>query len=284
MNDTITRFGSGQSVLRIEDDKLLKGLGRFTDDLTDDSSYPQHLILCFVRSPYPHARIVSVDTSAAIAMPGVAAVVTGADLVAAGVKPLPGTVGFKRADGSPGVTAARRPLAHERVRYVGEAVAMVAASTLQQARDAAEAVLVDYEELPMVVTLEQALASGAPIVCDEAPDNIAAEARHGKAPQAAEAFARAAHVVTLDIANQRMAALTLEPRSILALIDPSDGRLIVRMSSQMPSGVKNTLHIVLGVPADQRFRHERRNASRRRGGGLVRVDTETTGQMDLRAQ
>ena len=251
MSDTITRFGSGQSVRRIEDDKLLKGLGRFTDDITDDSSYPQHLNICFVRSPYPHARIVSVDTSAALALPGVAAVVTGADLVAAGVKPVPGTVGFKRADGSPGVTAPRRALAHERVRYVGEAVAVVAASTLQQARDAAEAVQVDYEELPMVVTLEQALASGAPSVCDQAPDNIAAEARHGKAEQATEAFSRAAHVVTLDLTNQRMAALTLEPRSILALIDPADGRLIVRMSTQMPSGVKTSLQAILGIPADQ---------------------------------
>lgn len=175
MNDTIARFGSGQSVLRIEDDQLLKGLGRFTDDLSDDHGYAQHLRLCFVRSPYPHARILSVDTSAALAMPGVAAVYTGADLEAAGVKPVPGTVGFKRADGSPGATAPRRPLAHERVRYVGEAVAVVAAATLQQARDAAEAVLVDYEELPMVVTLEQALASGAPAVCEEAPDNIAAQ-------------------------------------------------------------------------------------------------------------
>ncbi len=251
MNDTITRFGSGQSVLRIEDDKLLTGQGRFTDDITDDSSYPQCLQLCFVRSPYPHARIVSVDTSAARSMPGVAAVYSGKDLVAAGVKPMPGTVGFQRADGSPGVTAARHPLAHERVRYVGEAVALVAASTLQQARDAAEAVLVDYEELPMVVTLEQALAHGAPSVCDAAPDNIAAEMRHGQADQTNAAFARAAHVVTLELTNQRVAALTLEPRSILALIDPSHGRLLVRMSTQMPSGVKSTLHAVLGIPAEQ---------------------------------
>lgn len=251
MNDTIARFGSGQSVLRIEDDQLLKGLGRFTDDLSDDHGYAQHLRLCFVRSPYPHARILSVDTSAALAMPGVAAVYTGADLEAAGVKPVPGTVGFKRADGSPGATAPRRPLAHERVRYVGEAVAVVAAATLQQARDAAEAVLVDYEELPMVVTLEQALASGAPAVCEEAPDNIAAEARHGKADQVAQAFARAAHVVALDLTNQRVAALTLEPRSILALVDPEDGRLLVRMSSQMPSGVKTALQAMLGIAAEQ---------------------------------
>ena len=251
MNDTITRFGSGQSVLRIEDDKLLKGQGRFTDDLTDDTDYPQHLRLCFVRSPYPHARIVSVDTSAALALPGVAAVITGADLVAAGVKPVPGTIGFKRADGSPGATAPRRPLAHERVRYVGEAVVMVAASTQQQARDAAEAVVVDYDELPMVVTIEQALASGAPSVCDEAPDNIAAETRHGKAEQTAQAFARAAHVVTLDLTNQRLAALTLEPRSILALTDPQDGRLTVRMSTQMPSGVKTSMNEILGIPVEQ---------------------------------
>ena len=230
MDNTTTRFGSGQSVRRIEDDQLLKGLGRFTDDLTDDSSYPDCVQLCFVRSPYPHARIASVGKTAALAMPGVVAVYDGADLVAAGVKPVPGTAGFQRADGTPGATPARHPLAHGRVRYVGEAVAVVAACTMQQARDAAEAVVVDYEELPMVVRLQDALASGAPVICDAAPDNIAAQMHHGNTEATDAAFASAAHVVALDLTNQRVAALTLEPRAILALTDPADGRLLVRMS------------------------------------------------------
>ena len=250
-NPSTSRFGSGQSVLRIEDDKLLTGQGRFTDDIRDDASYADHLRLCFVRSPYPHARILSVDKSAAAAMPGVVAVYHGADLVAAGVKPIPGA-GFARADGSPCASPPRRALAHERVRYVGEPVAMVVASTMQQARDAAEAVQVEYEELPMVVRTSDALAPGAPVICDAAPDNIAAEMRHGDATATAEAFAQAAHVVSLNLNNQRLAALTIEPRSVLALTDPATGRLTLRMSTQMPSGIKNSLgDDVLGMGHDQ---------------------------------
>ena len=252
MDNMTTRFGSGQSVPRIEDDQLLKGLGRFTDDLTDDSSYAQHVRLCFIRSPYPHARIVSIDKTAASAMPGVVAVYDGADLVQAGVKPIPGAPAFLRPGGKPGATPARRPLAYERVRYVGEAVAVVAANTMQQARDAAEAVAVEYEELPMVVQLSEAIKPGAPIICDEAPDNIAAEIRHGSQAACTQAFASAAHVVTLDLTNQRVVSLTLEPRSVLALVDPADGRLTVRMSSQMPSGIKKSLcNDIIGMPLDQ---------------------------------
>jgi len=248
---TTTRFGSGQSVLRIEDDKLLQGQGRFTDDLRDDAGYSDHLRLCFVRSPYPHALIRAVDKAAALAMPGVAAVYDGADLVAAGVKPIPGH-GFARSDRASGVTPPRRALAHERVRYVGEPVAMVLAATLQQARDAAEAVLVEYEELPMVVRATDAMAPGAPALCDAAPDNICAEVRHGDARATAEAFARAAHVVAMDIDNQRLVALTLEPRSLLAMVEPASGRLLLRMSTQMPSGIKKSLgDDVLGIGQDR---------------------------------
>ncbi|HRA63121.1 MAG TPA: xanthine dehydrogenase family protein molybdopterin-binding subunit [Burkholderiaceae bacterium] len=241
MDTTSSRFGSGRSVRRIEDDKLLQGLGQFTDDITGDSTYAEHVHACFLRSPYPHARIVSVDTAAALAMPGVVAVYQGADLVAAGVKPIPGSSGFPRTGGAPGATPPRHILAHERARHVGEAVAVVLASTMEQARDAAEAVVVDYDELPMVVMLAGAITAGAPVVCDDAPDNIAAEMRHGNAAATDQAFAGATHVVKLDLTNQRLAALTLEPRSVLALVDPKDGRLLVRMSSQMPSGIRNSL-------------------------------------------
>ncbi|MBX3659724.1 MAG: xanthine dehydrogenase family protein molybdopterin-binding subunit [Ramlibacter sp.] len=242
-----TRFGSGQAVKRLEDEGLLKGVGRYTDDVVPQGQ----LRLCFVRSPYPHARIVSVDTSAAKAMPGVVCVAAGAELVAAGVKPIPGSAAFKRAGGAPGATPPRRPLAHERVRFVGEAVALVVAETMQQARDAAEAVMVDYEELPQVVDLDGATAPGAPALCDEAPDNIAAEMRHGNEAATAAAFAQAAHTVRLSVVNQRVAALTIEPRSVLAWV-AEDGRLTLNMSSQMPSGVKNSLcNDVLGLPRDR---------------------------------
>ncbi|MBL8336171.1 MAG: xanthine dehydrogenase family protein molybdopterin-binding subunit [Rhodoferax sp.] len=251
MQNTPSRFGSGQSVRRIEDDKLLQGQGQYTDDVLPDPVFQGALRACFVRSPYPHARILSVDASAARAMDGVVAVYSGADLVAAGVQPLPGTAGFPRPGGGPGVSPPRHCLAHERARYAGEAVAIVVAQTLQQARDAAEAVVVDYEELPMTVTLDGALAAGAPAVCDDAPDNIAAEMRHGDAAKAAAAFDAATHVVQLDITNQRLAALTLEPRAIVAGVD-AGGRLVVRMSTQMPSGVRDALaKTVLRIPREQ---------------------------------
>ena len=242
-----TRFGSGQAVRRLEDDALLAGVGQFTDDVT----LPEQTYLFFVRSPYSHARIVAVDTAAALAMPGVLQVVTGADLVAAGVKSIPGSIGFSRADASPGVAPLRRVLAHEHVRFVGEAVAAVVALTLQQARDAAEAVAVDYEELPMVVDMRDATAPGAPLLCPEAVGNIFAETRYGSAEATASAFAGARHVVTLDLVNQRLHALSLEPRSVLAEFDRTSQRLTIRMSTQMPSGVRTSVCDALSMAPEQ---------------------------------
>jgi carbon-monoxide dehydrogenase large subunit len=137
------------------------------------------------------------------------------------------------------------------VRFVGEAVAAVVANTLQQARDAAEALEIGYEELPMVVNVHDATASGAPALCPEAPDNIAAEMRHGDAAATTRAFDVARHIVRLSITNQRVAALTLEPRSVLAYIDTADGRLNIRMSTQMPSGVRNSVCDALGLPREK---------------------------------
>jgi carbon-monoxide dehydrogenase large subunit len=244
--DVVARFGSGRSVPRIEDEGLLKGVGRYADDLQPAGQ----LRVAFVRSPHAHARIVSVDAASARGMPGVVLVASGADLAGAGVKPLPVNAGFKRAGGAAGASPERRVLAHERVRFVGEPVAIVVAETLQQARDAAEAVWVEYEELPAVSDVRQAVAGGAAVICDEAPDNIAAEARYGDAAAAQEKFAQAAHRVTLEIENQRVAALALEPRTVLAWIS-DDQRLTFQMSTQMPSGVRNTFCDLLGLKKEQ---------------------------------
>ena len=244
---TPTRFGSGQAVRRLEDDALLAGSGQFTDDVNPQGQTR----LVFVRSPYPHARIAAIDGAAARAMPGVLQVFTGADLVAAGVKPMAGSAGFKRPDGSPSAAPPRRALAHERVRFVGEAVAAVVALTLQQARDAAEAISIDYDELPMVVDMDDATAADAPALCPEAPDNIAAETRYGDAEATSAAFACARHVVTLEIVNQRLSPLSLEPRSVLAAFDTSSNRLTIRMSTQMPSGVRNTVCDALGLAQNE---------------------------------
>ena len=239
---SVARFGSGQSVLRLEDDKLLVGAGQFAGDV----SPADQVHLFFLRSPYPHARIVSIDSAAALAMPGVLKIVTGAELVAAGVKPIPGSV-FKRIDPVPCAAPERRALAHERVRFVGEAVVAVVALTLQQARDAAEAIEMDYAELPMVVNVNDATAGDAPVLNDKAVDNIAGETRYGNVQATAEAFAKAAHVVKLDVVNQRVSALSLEPRTVLAMPDPATGRLTIRMSTQMPSGVRNSVCDLLGM-------------------------------------
>ncbi len=236
------RFGSGQSVKRLEDDKLLVGTGQFTADVNPDDQ----VHIYFLRSPYPHARIVSLDSTAASAMPGVLKIVTGADLVAAGVKPIPGSA-FKRIDPLPCAAPDRRALAHERVRFVGEAVVAVVALTLEQARDAAEAIEIDYAELPVLVNVDDATAADAPVLNDNAVDNIAGETRYGSVQATAEAFSKAAHVVKLDVVNQRLSALSLEPRTVLAAADPVTGRLTIRLSSQMPSGLRNSVCDLMGM-------------------------------------
>jgi carbon-monoxide dehydrogenase large subunit len=232
-------FGSGQSVRRIEDPALVSGQGRYTDDET----LPGQTHLVFLRSPYAHADIVGIDATAALAMPGVVAVYTGADLAAAGVKPMAG-VPFPRPDGKPGATAPRRALAHGRVRFVGEAVAVVVADSIDQARAAADAIAVDYNELPSVVNAFDAMAPGAPALCDAAPDNIAAGMAHGDVAATAAAFAAAACTVSVDVDNQRLAPSPIEPRAVSARVPadgPDAGRLVVRLSSQMPTAVRGGL-------------------------------------------
>ena len=240
------RFGSGQAVLRVEDEALLKGAGRFADDV--DAPGQSHVV--FLRSPHPHARVLAIDVAAAAAMPGVIAVVTGEDLVRAGVKPLPLSSDFRRGDGSPTATPPRHALAVGAVRYVGEAVAAVVATSLREARDAAEAIDVRYEPLPMVADAAKALAPHAPPVWPEAPDNIACEMRHGDAKATAAAFARAAHVVTLELENQRVAPCPIEPRAVLATVDAATGRLTLTVSCQTPTGLRDELAEVLGLGSE----------------------------------
>jgi carbon-monoxide dehydrogenase large subunit len=243
-----SRFGSGRSVKRVEDDALLRGQGRFADNVRVDGE----LHACFVRSPHPHARIRGVDVAEASRMPGVTTILTGRDLERAGVGPIPNSADFKRADGAPTATPPRHALAVDTVRFVGEAVAAVVARTPQEARDAAERVVVDYDALPAVVDVVAAIKPGAPAVVGAAPDNIACEMRHGDARAAADAFRRAAHVVTLDLVNPRVAPSPIEPRSTLATFDPANGRLTLRVSCQTPTGLRDELcDPVLGIPKEQ---------------------------------
>jgi aerobic carbon-monoxide dehydrogenase large subunit len=247
-NSVAARYGSGQSVRRIEDPALVQGLGRFTDDVTPDDA----LYLAFVRSTVAHARIVAIALDDARAMPGVVAVYTGADLVAAGVKAIPIGPGFFRPDGKPMATPPKYPLAHGTVRFVGEPVVAVVAATREAAKAAADTIYVETDDLPVNMDPVRALQPGAPVHWEEAPDNISAEMRHGDAAATEAAFARAAHRVSLDLVNQRVAPSPMEPRSVLAQVD--DGRLTVRLSSQMPTAVRAGLVGVIPGRTEQNVR------------------------------
>ncbi|MEO7854099.1 MAG: xanthine dehydrogenase family protein molybdopterin-binding subunit [Rubrivivax sp.] len=242
------RFGSGQSVSRIEDPALVAGAGRFAADV----SLPGQLHLCVLRSPYPHARIAAIDASAALALPGVQAVLTGADLLEAGLKPMASQAVFLAPGGGRAPSTPRHTLAVGHVRFVGEAVVAVLAESLDAARAGRDAVQVDYDDLPAVVDMADATAAGAPKVWADAADNFAAEMRHGDAAASDMAFASAAHVVALDLVNQRLAPAPLEPRALLGEYHAEGGRVTLRISSQMPGGVRDTLcNEVLGWPTDK---------------------------------
>ena len=242
------RFGSGRSVRRVEDAALLKGEGVFADDV----SLSHEAQVVFLRSPYAHARIAGIDLARASAMPGVVAIVTGADLVREGLKPMPLSADFKRADGSPTATPSRHTLAVDTVRHVGEPVAAVIAESLAVARDAIEAIEVQYEPLPAVVATRDAVAENAVLVWPEARGNIACEARYGNARATEQAFARAKHVVALDLVNQRVIPCPIEPRATLAEYNPATDRLTLRVSCQTPTGLRDELaEGVLGIASDK---------------------------------
>ena len=242
------RFGSGKSVRRVEDDALLTGGDLFADNF----SLPGQAHLVSLRSPHAHARFATPDVAAAQKMPGVLAIVTGADLVAAGVKPLLMSPDFKRPDGSGTAAPPQRVLAVDTARFAGEAVVAIVAETREQARDAAEAIDVRYEPLPPVVGIPAAIAPGAALVWPAATGNIACQARHGSADATASAFARAAHVVTLDIVNQRLVACPIEPRCTLAEFDAATDRFTLRVSCQTPTGLRDELcNEVLGIAPEK---------------------------------
>jgi carbon-monoxide dehydrogenase large subunit len=241
------RFGAGQPVKRVEDQRLVTGLGRYVDDQV----HADALSLIVLRSPHAHARIASVDVTAARAMPGVTAIFTGADLVADDVGTLPTLPIFKRPDGSAMILPVRRLLAHEVVRFAGEPVAAVVANSRAAAQAAAEAIAVDYEMLPAVTDPVAAVASGAPRVWSQAPDNIVAGMSYGDAAAVDAAFKTADHVVSLDVVSQRLVPSAMEPRSTIAEIDPKSGRLTMHMQTQTPTMTRDTLaDAVLKRPKD----------------------------------
>jgi carbon-monoxide dehydrogenase large subunit len=241
------KFGTRQPVKRLEDERLITGRGRYTDDRESEGA----LWLYILRSPHAHARILSIETGAALESPGIAAVYTGADLAKENVGTLPTLPIFKRPDGSDASFPPRRLLAHEIVRFAGEPVAAVIAETRQAAQDAAEAIAVEYDVLAAVADVQSALAPDAPRVWSEVPDNIAAAASYGDAAAVDAAFANAAHVVALDLGNQRLVPNAIEPRANLAEPDLASGRLTLRVPSQTPATTRDILAgVILKRPPD----------------------------------
>lgn len=242
------RFGASRTQKRIEDERLLTGKGLFSDDRRFDNE----AALVVVRSPYAHATIKSIDLEAVRAAPGVLAAWTMTELAADGVKHIPTPPLFKRADGQPMQAPLRTPLAGERALYVGHPVVAVVAQTRTQAQDAAELAAIDYEDLPAVVDPRAAVRPGAPQLAPGAPGNVGAETRYGKPEEAQAAFARAAHVTRIELHNQRLIAMAMEPRCSIGVHE--NGRTTVYTQSQQPTGARDALAAALGVkPADLRI-------------------------------
>ncbi|MGY6632467.1 MAG: xanthine dehydrogenase family protein molybdopterin-binding subunit [Alkalilacustris sp.] len=233
-------FGKSQSIRRLEDVRFLTGHGRYVDDIAPTDALVAH----FLRSPVAHAEIAALDVAAARAMPGVAAVLTIADLDAAGVAPTMKTTPVTGPDGRPGATPHRPVLARGRVRFVGEALALVLAETADQARDAAEAIEVTFEELPPHV----ALAPGGPPIHPDAPDNRAYDWEIGNASATEAAFSAAAHRVALRLQHNRIVCNSLEPRGAYAEWD--GGRLHLCFGGQGVWGPKAQLAAALGLDAE----------------------------------
>ena len=232
------RFGTSRSQKRLEDDRLLRGRGLYSDD----RSLANEAWLVLVRSPYAHAKLLSTNLDAVKAAPGVIAAWSMAELGADGVGHIPFPPLFKRADGSPMAAPPRTPLAEGEVYYVGQPVAAIVARTRAEAQDAAELAAVEYEDLPSVVDAKSAVRPGAPLVWPGAPGNVAAEAEYGDAAAVAAAFARAAKIVELEVHNQRLIAMALEPRASLAVFE--NGRTTLYTQNQTPSGARELLGAV----------------------------------------
>jgi len=242
---SLTKFGIGQPVPRSEDPKLVRGEGCYADDI----SRPRQACAVMVRSREAHGVLRSIDTTRAKTMPGVLAVYTAADLTAYG--PLKCGLPLKNRDGSAIRYTPRPALSGDKVRYVGDPIACVIAETVAQAKDAAEAVSVDIDPLPVVVKPAEAVKAGAPLVYDAVPNNIALDYHYGDAAKVAEAFARAKHVTRLETSNQRMVVNAMEPRAAIGEYDAAAQKWTLYSSSQGVHGMKTSLMDILGAPADK---------------------------------
>ncbi|HEU5166695.1 MAG TPA: xanthine dehydrogenase family protein molybdopterin-binding subunit, partial [Chitinophagaceae bacterium] len=256
--DTPNRF-IGKSVKRVEDKRFTTGHGRYTDDIV----LPHQTYAVFVRSQYAHARIVSVDTTAAKAMPGVVAIYTGAHVAEVNGVPCGWQVNFK--NGTPMKEPKHPLLVADKARHVGDAIAIVIARSKEEAADAAQAVEVEYEELPCVIDAFKAAQPGAPLVHDDVPNNMCYDWALGNPiDEVNAAMNSASHVTTLEFVNQRLIPNAIEPRSYNASYDRIHDHYTLYTSSQNPHVIRLLMcAFVLGIPE-----HKVRVVSPDVGGGF----------------
>jgi aerobic carbon-monoxide dehydrogenase large subunit len=249
-----TTTGIGAPAVRKEDARLVTGQGRFSDDV----NLPGQAYAAMVRSPHAHARIRSIDTAAAQAPPGVLAVLTGADAMADGLKPIPHRpvlgppdIALGKRDASDKFLSPHRVLPQDKARFAGEALAIVVAETLAAAKDAAERVRIEFEPLPAVTDTVQAAAPDAPRLWEEATSNVCIDAQVGDAAATEAAFKHAAHVAKFNSWIQRVTGVPMEPRAAVGHFDPATGRYALHAGSGGVVRQKNELAGVLGVPPAQ---------------------------------
>ncbi len=242
----------GQSVRRKEDLRLITGKGRFSDDV----NLPRQAYAVMLRSPHAHARIRGIDSRKALALPGVMAVLTGADLRADGLQHIPynvftlhpAEVQLVNSDGTPPFVTPCYSIALDRARYVGEVVAMVIAQSVDIAKDGAEQIAVDYEVLPAVTATVAASQANAPRLWDDAKSNVCVDAEVGAKEATAAAFARAAHIAKIDTWIQRVTGVPMEPRAAVGEYDPATQRYTLHAGSGGSVRLKKDLALILDVP------------------------------------
>lgn len=236
----------GTSRRRLEDERFLRGSGRFVEDIHEEGALHGHVL----RSPHAHARLLSIEMQAARAMPGVRAIYTAGDLRAAGIGPLPCIA--KVATLAPLIIPPRPALAEGAVRHVGDPVAFVVAETAALARDAAEAIEVDYDILPAVTDGAAALAPDAPALWEMAPGNLVFQFQKGDRAATEAAFARAETIIELDLVNNRVSAAPMETRAAIASWDAAEGSFLLQLTGQAVHPIRDQLaDHVFHMPRDK---------------------------------
>jgi carbon-monoxide dehydrogenase large subunit len=244
----MNQYGIGQPVRRVEDRRFLTGHGRYVDDLL----LPRQVYAFMLRSPHAHARIHAIDIAAAAAAPGVMAVLTGDDMARDGLGPIPCLIPLTNRDGSPAPLPARPAMVRDRVRHVGDTVAMIVSESSGAARDAAELVQVDYETLPAVVEAARALDPDQPLVWEEAPGNLAFDWAVGDTAAVDRAISAARHQVALDIVNNRIVVNSMEPRGAIGEYDPSEDAYTLWSATQGSHFLRTLLaESVFNVPENR---------------------------------